>query len=423
MNSKLKKKVKLKTFIKELVDFNQYRVIKKSQLKIDLEYDVFYFIFFAGKLYKARHSVLNEKNKQEFFKHDAIPVFLYEKEKQFFSKYSVLDTKIILYAIPRVKKCKNDFSDLHKIFYRLTQLSDIDKFRSFFSKNSKYLPYIFATYLYIYSAYLYLALKSIGIPIQLVLDVNTVLTVVGFFFVILIMTVSFVPFLFLIFVLLIMDFPEETKFYGSLVVIFVLGLYTIYRLCNRVYYFIRPIEIKDFVMGMYYPAVMIILAVISIITIVPFIYVIDSFRQHNSFPEHGQPTFLLESYYDLTGFPKVGELHGKKYIVVGYDTVHYYAYQSNKILEYLDIEEKSGNFEQMCRNMEGEYKDQYKLIFEALRHSKNNNPSQAELFKNKGSDIKFQPLNLNTLTIDKLELEQKCTKYLRKINKEKSKRG
>lgn len=409
-------KIDYETLLDRLYEYEHFQIETTKILDKNITYDLFYFIGHRNKIIKAQYIHFSKREKEVVFQNESILTYIENKEEAFLKKFhyeTSLDFKFIVYAIPRVKQHKQDFKKLYDVYDSITQISSFNSYFESIQQNIKPLTYMYAIGFSIYSSFFYLALKNIGIPIQFTTDINILLSIATFIFIAFLSILTIIP----IFLLYIIHFYSD--FFSSYSPYIIFVIYLIYVLSDIFiwtlsYKFIKQSKeiISFFLSGLLSKKFFI--PVLGFIFFIPFMNIAEGIRFHQSFYQFGQPTFLYGLYHSFTGYPKIANIENKKYIVTGNDSVNYVAYDVNSTLAYVYDINQSQNYEQLCRNLDKNYNDEDKLVYELLALSTNNKPADATFLAVKQIPLTLTPMTINSLNIDRNALEKNCTTYLSK---------
>lgn len=407
-------KMHLDTLNDKLLMFEQYKLQTKTIIDLNENQDVFYFISFNNQVLKANCLSINKTQQKELTDYSSILDYIEDRELKFFGKFSYetkINLNVMIYIIPRHQETKKDFKSIFDIYYSFLGTVSYKNYFETIQNNLKLISFVIALCFSVYSSYLYVALHDIGIPIQNAFDINIILSISAFLFISIISIFTFIPLL----LLAILHYANSLVPYLLIAFILIIFLLTVADkfIWVQTYKFIKKTNnfIADFLITMLSPKIFSI--AIAFIIFLPVIYIYDNIRFHQSNSQVAQPTFLYSLYHTFTGYPKISDFDNHKYLVTGTDSVNYVVYDINSTLRYLH-DANTSNFEQLCRNIKDNYNDKNTLIYEILSHSYKNIPENATFLNVKDNHLILNPLTLESLDINKSQLQRNCQSFLLK---------
>lgn len=408
----IKNKIQLDELNEKLFMLERFKLSPKSIIDDDKIYDIFYFITNDNQVLKTYYFSDNEIQKDHLKNYSTLLDYIENHETKFLEKFT-FETKInfdiIIYTIPRIRENKKDFKTLFDIYYSFQNTVSYSNYFEKIQKNFKLISFIVALCFSVYSSYLYVALHDVGIPIQYVVDINIILSVTAFILISLISLFTIIPLLLLAIV------------HYSISITYVIGIFFFILFLiaiidkffwTRSYTFIKKANhaVADFLITLL-PTLFIL--TLAYILCFPVIYIYDSIRLHQSNSQAARPTFLYGLYHTFTGYPKVSEIDHKKYLVTGTDSVNYVIYDLNTTTHYLQ-DANTSNFEQVCRNIDGNYNSDNTMIYEIISHSYKTTPDKATYLNVKEKHLILTPLTIESLDINKSMLQKNCQSFLSK---------
>ncbi len=275
-----------------------------------------------------------------------------------------------------------------------------------------YLGYIALNALFtvLYTVYIYLGLNSVGMPLDLVKDIdilllNFVVIIISFIFIV----TGIIP-LFLLFIY----FPTEFMFYGSTILIVLILIYFVIK-----YFYFYSLHHYVNIIKFVIPSIpiYIFISLFSLFLIIllslPILSISNSVKQHDKWPDIAKPTLLIRLYQDFSGYPRLGLLNKKKYIIVGENTKVFKAYDLETTIDYAKNISKEDI--QLCRNI-ADLKETKSLALHILFKSKRNKIESDMKYLNITDPIQFMSLDAKNFDIDIEKLKKECTKLLEHKN-------
>lgn len=441
--------MKTKEINEKLIKLGCYKKTIDKVL-IDEKSDLYYFVKFNNENIHFGYIEFNTITIDEHNKFTSLKEFVLSKDKRFFEKYSeeILSNMIIdFYIIPKNKETKNDLKKFEKIyqsnFSSNPNISIFQLFKHFQKYNYTY-SILFTLYILLNITLYYLALTSIGIPLNIVPDV-TILTQISLFFAL----GGILSFLGLLPILLIIYLPDiiNINLIEIIIAIFLIIMFLIH-LKNKSSEDIRYHRFNNSVFkslkDIYIFWIQVSICIFIIVSLIyPSLFIFESFKQHNNHKKEYNPTLLFNISYDFYGYPKklTHTKSKEEFILVGYDETHYYTYKLKSSVYYIKNMEdilkdiRNNNTEkfelktlkslynqeiQYCRNISNNgHNSEIKLIYEILSESAHQSIPNIQLLKIVDTkDIVIDRLRFDDFHIDKVDMYKTCDKLLKTEIKE-----
>lgn len=383
---------------KKLIKYSKYRVFDKKYIDFQniKKFDLFYFVLYKNKVHKVIHHNIN--NKEALFELQSSKSLLHYLDTKLsfeltsYNKIDKVKLSIFVYCVPKTEL--NTYQFFINLYLSIDKQNFFLNSIEYIKRYYKFFTLVISIYIFLYTAYFYYALSLIGIKLELINDVNVIISFLIYYFIGIILTMTGLPLI-----------KSDWIFIVDLIILFLLAsMYFINKteLATKVNAVII-INGRRFFNGLVLIYTCMVLATILLVLLKPFGSIFYILSEDKEYKEN--PVVFYTMYEHFTGYPNILFLDSKKYIILGHNKINYLGYSTKSIIESMTNVDKQ-DLEDLCDLYLNKKET---LLYKILTDSDLSGKFFTQpIVSVREKGLKFKELNLSNLGLDFI-FNQKCT--------------